>query len=68
MVSARSNRFGIRQQILRSVRRGREFAKRACRVAMRSWTAAFVKPDVKQVHETRNQQAIRPIRPNVLAA
>lgn len=68
LVSARSNRFGIRQQILRSVRRGREFAKRACRVAMRSWTAAFVKPDVKQVHETRNQQAIRPIRPNVLAA
>jgi conjugative relaxase-like TrwC/TraI family protein len=68
LVSTRSNRFGVRQQILRSVRRGREFAKRACRMAMRSWSAAFVKTDVKQLHETRNQQAVRPIRPNVLAA
>lgn len=67
LVSTRSKRFGVRQQILRSVRRGREFAKRACQVAMRSWTAAFIKPE-KQLHETRNQQIIHSVRSNVLAA
>ena len=68
LVSARSTRFGVRQQVLRSVRRGREFAKRVCRIAMRSWTAAFIPPNLKQLHETRNRQTIRPVRPNVLAA
>jgi hypothetical protein len=37
-------------------------------MAMRSWTAAFIRPDLKQFHETRNRQAIRPVRSNVLAA
>jgi hypothetical protein len=68
LVSARSTRFGVRQQVLRSVRRGREFAKRVCRIAMRSWTAVFIPPNLKQLHETRNRQTIRPVRPNVLAA
>jgi hypothetical protein len=67
LVSDRARRYGVRQQILRSVRRGREFAKRACQMAMRSWTAAFIKPE-KHLHETRNRQTIRPVRPNVLAA
>jgi conjugative relaxase-like TrwC/TraI family protein len=68
LVSNRARRYGVRQQILRSVRHGREFAKRVCRMAMRSWTAAFIKPELKQLHETRNRQTIRPVRPNVLAA
>jgi conjugative relaxase-like TrwC/TraI family protein len=67
LLSNRARRYGVHQQILRSVRRGREFAKRACQMAMRSWTAAFIKPE-KHLHETRNQQTIRPVRPNVLAA
>jgi hypothetical protein len=67
LISNRARRYGVHQQILRSVRRGREFAKRACQVAMRSWTAAFIKSE-KQLHETRNQQTIRTVRPNVLAA
>jgi CheY-like chemotaxis protein len=67
LVSNRVRRGG-RHQILRSVQRGREFAKRVCRMAMRSWTAAFIRPDLKQLHETRNRQTIRPARPNVLAA
>jgi hypothetical protein len=67
LVSDRARRYGVRQQILRSVRRGREFAKRACQMAMRSWTAAFIKPE-KHLHETRNRQTIRPVRSNVLAA
>jgi conjugative relaxase-like TrwC/TraI family protein len=67
LLSKRARRYGVHQQILRSVRRGREFAKRVCQIAMRSWTAAFIKPE-KHLHETRNQQTIRPVRPNVLAA
>ncbi len=67
LISNRARRYGVHQQILRSVRRGREFAKRVCRMAMRSWTAAFIKSE-KHLHETRNQQTIRPVRPNVLAA
>ena len=67
LLSKRARRYGVHQQILRSVRRGREFAKVVCQIAMRSWTAAFIKPD-KHLHETRNQQTIRPVRPNVLAA
>jgi len=68
LVSNRAKRYGERQQILRSIRHGREFAKRVCRMAMRSWAAAFIKSDLKQLHETRNRQTIRPARPNVLAA
>ena len=68
LVSDRTRRYGVRHQVLRSVRRGSEFAKRVCRIAMRSWTAAFIHPDPKQLHETRNRQTIRPVRSNVLAA
>jgi hypothetical protein len=67
LASNRVRRYGVRHQILRSVGRGREFAKRVCCMAMRSWTAAFIKTET-QLHETRNQQTIRPARSNVLAA
>jgi hypothetical protein len=69
-----SSLFSLRRRrwllprILRSVRRGCEFAKRVCQRAMPSWTAVLLKPDLKQLHETRNRQTIHPDRPNVLAA
>jgi hypothetical protein len=68
LLSARARRYGLRQQILRSVRRGREFASRICVRAMRSWTVEFIKPHVKPTNEIRNHQANRVVRTGVLAA
>jgi hypothetical protein len=68
LLSARARRYGVRQQLLRSVRRGREFACRIAHVAMRSWTAAFIKPSLKPTDEIRNKQANRVVRTGVLAA
>ena len=68
LFSARARRYGVRQQLLRSVRRGREFARRIAHVAMRSWTAAFIKPSLKPIDEIRNKQANRVVRTGVLAA
>jgi hypothetical protein len=68
LLSARARRYGVRQQVLRSVRRGREFARRIVHVAMRSWAAAFIKPHLKTTDEIRNKQTNRVVRPGVLAA
>jgi conjugative relaxase-like TrwC/TraI family protein len=68
LLSARARRYGVRLQLLRSVRRGREFARRIAHVAMRSWTAAFVNPHVKSTNEIRNQQTKRVVPTGVLAA
>src|SRR5260370_16194504 len=55
LLSARARRYGVHQQLLRSVRRGREFACRIAHIAMRSWTAAFVNLPMKSTNEIRNQ-------------
>jgi hypothetical protein len=68
LLSVRARRYGVRQHVLRSVRRGREFARRIAHVAMRSWTAAFTKPYLKPTDEIRNKQANHVIRAGVLAA
>jgi len=68
LLSARARRYDMRQQVLRSVRRGREFARRIAHLAMRSWTAAFIKPHLKPTNEIRNKQANRVVRAGVLAA
>jgi ATP-dependent exoDNAse (exonuclease V) alpha subunit len=68
LLSARARRYGVRQHVLRSVRRGREFARRIAQVAMRSWTEAFIKPHLKPTDEIRNKQANRVVRTGVLAA
>ncbi len=68
LLSARARRYGVRQQVLRSVRRGREFARRIAHAAMRSWTAAFIKPHLKPTDEIRHKQANRVGRAGVLAA
>ncbi|MDQ6912070.1 MAG: relaxase domain-containing protein [Verrucomicrobiota bacterium] len=52
---------------LRSIRRGRQFARRVCGIAMRSWTAAVIKLDLTRTHE-RQRQTNRQQRTNLLAA
>jgi hypothetical protein len=68
LLSARARRYGVRQQLLRSVRRGREFARRIAYIAMRSWMTAFIKSYLKPTNEIRNKQANRVVRTGVLAA
>jgi len=68
LVHARTRRYGVRQQVLRSVRRGREFARRICHGATRSWTAAFIKSRLKPTNEIRNEQTNAVVRAGVLAA
>jgi hypothetical protein len=68
LLSVRARRYGVRRQVLRSVRRGREFARCVAHIAMRSWAAVFFKPHLKPTNEIRNQQADRVIRTGVLAA
>ena len=64
---ARSRR--VREHVLLGLRRGREFARRVCHAAMRRWTAAFLKQQTPQRHETslRNRQTHRSDRLNLLA-
>jgi conjugative relaxase-like TrwC/TraI family protein len=68
LLSARARRYYVRQQVLRSVRRGREFARRICDIAMRSWTTTFIKRHLKTTNEIRNKQENRVVRTGVLAA
>ena len=57
-----------RHKLVRSMRRGREFARRICFRAMRSWSSQFLRSDINQRHENRNSQTERPNNPRVLAA
>jgi hypothetical protein len=52
---------------LRSMRRGRQFARRVCAIAMRSWTAAIIKFDLNRTHE-KQRQTNRTEHSNLLAA
>lgn len=67
LLRTRVRRHGLRHHMLRSLRRGREFARRVARVAMHSSIAALVKSHLKPANEIRNQQANRIVRANVLA-
>lgn len=60
---------GMRKQMLRGLKRGRELAKRMCSLAARTWTASFLKQEAAKNHETtpRTEQTRRAERPNVLA-
>jgi hypothetical protein len=49
------------------VRRGRELAWHLCRVAMRAWAAAFLKPETQQPDETSSRKQQQSVRANVLA-
>jgi conjugative relaxase-like TrwC/TraI family protein len=68
LLSARARRYEVRQQVLRSFRRGREFARRICHIAMRSWATTFIKRRLKTTNEIRNKQENRVVRTGVLAA
>jgi len=68
LVSSRARRYDLRHDVMRFLRRGREFARRIAHIEMCSWTAAFIKPHVKPTYEIRNQQTNRNIRAGVLAA
>jgi len=50
--SGRSKRY----KLLRSIKRGREFARRVCMMTMRSWSNQFLGIDLKQQDENRNSQ------------
>jgi hypothetical protein len=68
----RQNRH-LREEILRGVKRGREFARRLCLIAASYRIATMIRNKQSltqtQSHETtlRNQQTIHPARSNVLA-
>src|SRR5438270_2931170 len=47
LLPARADRHGVRRQILRSLRGGREFARRLCARAMRSWSSAIMNAHLK---------------------
>src|SRR5216684_852266 len=66
LLPTRARRYDVRQQVLRSVSRGREFARRMAHVAMRSWRAAFIKPRLKITNEIGNEQTTRSVRASVL--
>jgi hypothetical protein len=68
LLRTRVRRHDLRHHVLHSLRRGREFARRVARMAMRSWTVAFIKPQLNATNEIRSQQANRVVRANVLAA
>jgi conjugative relaxase-like TrwC/TraI family protein len=69
LVPCHARSLGVRRNALLGLRRGREFARRVCRIAMQRWTAAFVKKQINNRNETplRNQQTNRPDHANVLA-
>ena len=68
LLPKRLRRYGVRQRMLRSLGRGREFARRMCVVAMRSWNVATTQPPPMQSHETQQREANRRARGRVLAA
>lgn len=67
LLPKRSQRYGIRQRLLRSVRRGREFARRVCLLAPRSPGTGATQRHSTQSNETQQRQTNRPVRSRVLA-
>jgi hypothetical protein len=57
-----------RHRIIRSIRSGREFARRICFMAMRSWSRQFLRSDLNQRYENRNSQTKRSNNARMLAA
>lgn len=68
LLPKRVRRRATRSQILRSVRRGREFARRVCHSAMRVWHAGRIRTSIHSPHEKSNRQTNRTLNARVLAA
>jgi hypothetical protein len=66
LLPTRITRYGVRRHLIRSFRRGRDFARHICNRAMRSWTAARTNHSLKPTHEIRTTN--RNVGANVLAA
>jgi conjugative relaxase-like TrwC/TraI family protein len=56
-----------RHRIIRSIRSGREFARRICFMTMYSWSSQFLRSDLNQQHENRNSQTKRSNNARMLA-
>jgi hypothetical protein len=57
----------VREQVLRSLHRGQELARRLCRATMRAWILALIKPETQQHNETRTRKQQQSVRASVLA-
>jgi conjugative relaxase-like TrwC/TraI family protein len=68
LVAQQKRSWRQRHRIIRSIRRGREFARRICFMAMRSWSRQFLRGDLNQGHENRNSQTKRSNNTRMLAA
>lgn len=66
LLPPRATRYGVRRRLIRSFRRGRDFARHICNRAMRSWTAARINHSLKPTNEIRTTN--RNVRADVLAA
>ena len=64
----RARRYRAGHRLLRSARRGREFARRICLMAARSWSVAVPQRSTVQSNETQQRQTSRSARSHVLAA
>lgn len=68
LLPARTKRHGIRSRLLRSMRRGRNFARRVCQLAMRRSIAAPINLHPNRTNEIRTEPTKHGIRADVLAA
>jgi conjugative relaxase-like TrwC/TraI family protein len=68
LVAQEKRSWRQRHRIIRSIRSGREFARRICFMAMRSWSSQFLRNDLNQRHENRNSQTRRSNKARMLAA
>jgi hypothetical protein len=57
----------VREQVLRTIHRGQEFARRLCCAAMRAWAATFLKPETQHLNEATSRKQHQSARANVLA-
>lgn len=64
LLPGRARRYGFHSRLLRSMRRGRNFARRVCQLAIR----AAVNSHLNRTNEIRTESTKHGIRPNVLAA
>ena len=67
LLPMRATRYGVRRRLIRSLRRGRDFARQICHRAMWSWIAAHINRSLKPTDEIRTTNR-NIIRANVLAA
>jgi hypothetical protein len=57
----------VREEVLGTISRGRELARRLCRATMRTWISAFIKPEMEHFNETPTRKQQQSVRASVLA-